>query len=187
MQQQGDSYNYYTENIGSKKLFFKEYRNNHISKTIVEIYHALHRYTSKQTKEVYFGDITLDGQKIDTRKIRILELDPTWVHEATEITTKEHIVITNPDYIPGKTLKEYEDQLWTDMTLNICDAISRHIETITKVNFTDMYGVAPINVKIIIKDNRAELIVTDMSCNIRSFFHSWKNAVILDQLLHKAS
>lgn len=53
---------------------------------------------------------------------------------------------------------------------------------ISKVKFIDMYGVVPINVKIHIKNNTAELIVTDISCNIKNFFHCEKNAVILDNL-----
>jgi len=49
-----------------------------------------------------------------------------------------------------------------------------------------MYGVVPINVKVHIKDGNTELIVTDISCNIRNFFYSGKNAVILDGLLDQA-
>ena len=109
--QTGDAYSFYTENIGDKELFFKEYRHDYISKTILGIYHTLHNYVSSKTKEVYFGDITLDGKKIDKRNIRILELDPKEIHEATEISTKVPILTTNPPYIPGKTLQEYEDQL----------------------------------------------------------------------------
>jgi hypothetical protein len=49
-----------------------------------------------------------------------------------------------------------------------------------------MYGIAPINVKIHIKDGNVELIVTDISCNIKNFFYTGKNAVILDTLGKKA-
>ena len=185
--QSGDAYKFYTENIGGQEIFFKEYKNDYIGKTILEVYHTLHNYVSSKTKEVYFGDITLDGKKIEKRNIRILRLDPKEIHEATEISTKVPILITNPPYIPGKTLQEYEDQLWSNIIRSICDAISKHIEMITKVKFTDMYGVAPINVKVHIKDNNVELIVTDMCCSIKNFFYSGKNAVILDNLIKEIS
>lgn len=182
----GDAYNYYVENIGDKEIFVKEYRKDHIAKTVLEVYHTLHHYMSKKEKKVYFGERFLDGQTIDTRTIKILDLDPQWVYEANDRESKQRTFITNPTYIPGKTLQEYEDQLWKNTIQCICDAITKYIETITKVNFTDMYGVVPINVKVHIKDGNAELIVTDISCNIRNFFYSGKNAVILDGLLHQA-
>ena len=76
MQQSRDSYRYYAEKIGSQERFFKEYKEDRISKTILEIYHVLHNHLSKQEKDVYFGDITLDGKKIEKWNIRILPLDP---------------------------------------------------------------------------------------------------------------
>ncbi|EKD24823.1 MAG: hypothetical protein ACD_80C00148G0001 [uncultured bacterium (gcode 4)] len=183
----GDSHRCYTENIWDKENFFKEYKKKHISKAILEIYHTLHQYMSTKDTEVYFGDITLDGEIINKRNIKILNLDPKSIYESTEIETKNSILITNPTYIEGKTLKDYEDQLWKNTTQCICDAITRYIETLTKVKFTDMYGVTPNNIKIHIKDNNAELIITDISCNIRNFFHSGKNAVALDELCQKNS
>lgn len=183
MQNSGDANNYYTENISNKEIFTKEYKQEHIYKYILEAYHTLHQYMAIKEKEVYFGDLTIDGQKIDTRKINILDLNPRWIYETSNIETKESLLITNPTYISGKTLKDYEIQLWKETNQRICDAITRYIETLTKINFTDMYGVSPINVKIDIQDNTAQLIVTDISCNIKNFFHSGKNAVILDELI----
>ncbi|HBB03952.1 TPA: hypothetical protein DCZ39_03560 [Patescibacteria group bacterium] len=66
---------------------------------------------STKDTEVYFGDITLDGEIINKRNIKILNLDPKSIYESTEIETKNSILITNPTYIEGKTLKDYEDQL----------------------------------------------------------------------------
>jgi hypothetical protein len=111
MQESGDSYRYYVENIGGKESFFKEYRKNHIGKTILEIYHILHNYVSKQEKEVYFGDIAIKGKNIDTRKIKILELDTQGIHKTTDLQTKTPLLITNPRYIAGKTLKDYEEEI----------------------------------------------------------------------------
>ncbi len=187
MESHSDSCRYYSEQMKDKEIFFKEYKENHINKTILEVYHILHHHMSEKDKNgIYFGDIIIDGQTIDTRNIKILDLDPQWIYEANEIETKDDILITNPTYIPGKTLKDYEDQLWKSTIQHICEAITKHIETITKVNFTDMYGIAPINVKIHIKDGNVELIVTDISCNIKNFFYTGKNAVILDTLGKKA-
>lgn len=182
----GDSYRYYVENIGDKEVFFKEYKKWHITKTTLEIYHTLHHHLAKKEKEVYFNDIVVDGRRIERRKIKILDLDPEWIYETNNIETKKDILITTPIYISWKTLKDYEDQVWEKTIQNICDAIGRYIETISKVSFGDMYGVAPINVKIHIKDHTAELIVTDMSCNIKNFFYSGKNAVILNNLFNQS-
>ena len=178
----GDAHTYYVENIGNKEIFSKEYKKERTEKIALEIYHLLHHYMSTKNKDAYFGDTILDGTIIDNRNISILDLDFQWIYEATNTKNKEEILITNPTYIPGKTLKDYEDQLWKEKTQQICDAITRYIEMISKVKFIDMYGVVPINVKIHIKNNTAELIVTDISCNIKNFFHCEKNAVILDNL-----
>ena len=57
-------------------FFRKEYKEERISRSILELYHMLHERLSKTEKEIYFGEIMLNGQMIDTWKIRILELDP---------------------------------------------------------------------------------------------------------------
>lgn len=182
----GDFYRYYAENIGGKEVFFKEYKKWHINKTTLEIYHTLHHHLAKQEKEVYFGDVVLDWNTIERRNIKILDLDPEWIYEINDIETKKDILITTPIYIPWKTLKDYEDQIGPRTTQHICEAIERYIEMLSKVSFSDMYGVAPINVKVQIKDHTAELIVTDISCNIKNFFYSGKNAVILDNLFKES-
>ena len=185
MESHGDSCRYYSEQIKDKEIFFKEHKENYINKTILEMYHTLHHHMSKHDKNgVYFGDIIIDGQKIDTRNIKILDLDPEWVYEANEIETKDDILITNPIYVPGKTLKDYQDQIEKRTIENICDAITRYIELITQVRFTEMNCITPNNIKLHIKGNIAELIVTDISCSIRNFFYAEKNAVVLDKL-HK--
>jgi hypothetical protein len=77
MESYGDSCRYYSEHIKDKEIFFKEHKENYISKIILEMYHILHHHMSgKDKKGVYFGDIIIDGQKIDTRNIKILDLDP---------------------------------------------------------------------------------------------------------------
>ncbi len=180
----GDSDSCYLEHIWRKEIFVKEYKKDYINKTILEIYHTLHHYMYTKKKEVYFGDISIDGRKIDIRSIEILDLDPQWIYETKNIETKETMLITNPTYVPWKTLNEYEDQLGKERTWAICEAITRYIEIISNIKFTDMYWVTPINVKVKIRGNIANLIVTDMSCSIKKFFYSWKNAVILDKLFN---
>jgi hypothetical protein len=182
MEWQWDAYNYYVESIGDKKLFFKEHRKERISKGILELYHTLHHSLTHQDKEVYFWDAKIEGKKIDTRKIHILDLDPKWIYEATNIENKEDVIVTNPKYIPGKILQEYESEIGKERVSMICDAITRSIEMKTKLKFTDMYWVTPNNIKVHIKDTTAELIVTDISCNIKNFFHTGENVIILDTL-----
>ena len=72
----GDCYRYGKERINGKDIFFKEYKAEYLSKERLEIYHALHHYLSSKESKVYFGDIVLDGEKINRRKIKILDLDP---------------------------------------------------------------------------------------------------------------
>ena len=185
MEWQWDAYNYYVENIGGKELFFKEHKKERISKNILELYHTLHHSLTHQDKEVYFWDTTIEGKKIDRRKIHILDLDPNEIYEVTNIENKENIILTNPAYIQGNTLQEYESEISKERVRMICDAITRNIEMKTKLKFTDMYWVTPNNIKVHIKDTTAELIVTDISCNIKNFFHTGKNIIILDEIQKK--
>ncbi len=177
-----DSYDCYKENIWDKERFFKEHKKERIGKSILELYHTLHHSLSNQSKEVYFWDAILENKKIEKRKIQILDLDPKGVYEATHIQDRKDIIITNPKYIPGKVLQDYEHELGKERIQMICNAITRDIEMKTKLKFIDMYGVTSNNVKIHINENIAELIVTDISCNIRSLFYTWKNAIILDNI-----
>jgi hypothetical protein len=57
---------------------------------------------------------------------------------------------------------------------------------LTQVHFTDMNWITPNNIKIHIKENTADLTVTDISCSIKNFFNTEKNAVVLDTLGKKA-
>jgi hypothetical protein len=76
MNNSGDAYAYYTETIHGQEIFTKEYDKKYISRHILELYHTLQQSVSSYKKEIYFGECTLEGKKIDQREISILSLSP---------------------------------------------------------------------------------------------------------------
>ncbi len=181
MNTSGDTSAYYTETINNKEIFTKEYNTNYINKHMLELYHALQHNMSSYKKEIYLGDTILDGEKIEKREISIIKLDTKWIYEASTLH-KKNILITNPTYIPGKTLEEYENDIGKTRVHILCNNITQDIERKSGIMFTDMYGITPNNIKVHIKNHTAKLIITDISCNIHHVYHTGKNAVILDTL-----
>ncbi|MCF7834939.1 hypothetical protein K9M48_02690 [Candidatus Gracilibacteria bacterium] len=180
----GDATKYYSKTILGEKRFIKEFEPEYLSQDRIQSYHIIHKYLSKYTKDVYFGDIEIDGKKIENRKINILSLDPKLVFSKKNKKGKD-IIITNSEYIEGKTLEDYRDQIGDNIINSICDAITKYIQQLTGIEFTDMYGVTPINIKINIKDGTAYLVVTDISCNIRNLFYTGKNIIKIQELTNK--
>lgn len=179
-----DCYDYYVEKIHEHTIFIKEYDNNYISKHILELYHTLQKSLSSYKKEIYLGECSLEGKKIDKREIIILDLSPEEIYEASTLN-KKTILITYPKYIPGKTLKEYENEIGKTRIQILCDNITQDLQRKSGILFTDMYGITPNNIKVQIKENIAILIITDISCNIKHLYQTGKNALLLEQLLHQ--
>lgn len=179
-----DCINFFTEEIQWEKKFIKEFDEEYLSEDTLKDYHILHTYLGKYEKDVYFGDIEIDWEKIDNRNIRILPLDQELI--STQENKKwEFIIKTIAEYIEWKTLEYYRDKIWKDVINQISDSITRRISQLTWIEFTDMYWVKPINIKINIKDWTAYLIVTDISCNIKNLFYTWKNILKIKELAKK--
>jgi len=181
---QGDCIKYYSEIISWEKRFIKEFNPEYLSKDSIESYHILHKHLSNYEKDVYFGDIIINWIKIDNRKIKILCLDSLQISTEKNENWKE-IIKTNNQYIEWDTLEDYRDHLWDIVVNSISDSITRYIQQLTWINFTDMYWVKPINIKINIKNWIAYLTVTDISCNIKNLFYVWKNIIKIQEIIKK--
>lgn len=95
---------------------------------------------------------------------------------------KQSLLITHPEYIPGKTLKEYENEIGKMRIDILCNNITQDIQRKSGILFTDMYGITPNNIKVQIEGTTAKLIITDISCNIKYLYQTGKNALLLDTL-----
>ena len=111
-----DSEAFVTEEIAHPGIisFHKVWR-DHISKTLLEPYHAAHHFLA--SKEIPSLDIswTFDGYlhdefvkwNYDHVQLSVLDLDPTDIWSACAIDTCKEYIVTNPPYIDGACMFTY--------------------------------------------------------------------------------
>ena len=127
--------------------FHKVWR-DHISKTLLEPYHAAHHFLA--SKEIPSLDIswTFDGYlydefvrwNYDHIQLSVLDLDPTDIWSACAIDTRKEYIVTNPLYIDGACMFTYLQPVETRLAViqhikNFCAQYWIYIESRDSQNF----------------------------------------------------
>jgi len=171
------------ENSNWNKNLFKKYYTKTLDKakdyptfTLDDIkkYHKIQNETKLFSNEIILEDsITLLGNKINKFVIKILKLDKDNILEASDIKTKQKIIITNPKYIEWITFNEYLKNLEYIKTKEIKKLIIDNIDS-NKLSYPInswwfmLSQISTFNIKVSKIENWVMyLIITDIASKIK--------------------
>jgi hypothetical protein len=187
-----DSEAFGTEELGNPGVIaFHKVRRDHISKTLLEPYHAAHHMLSKEKIPLldivgrYKGSFdfqeqyALEGSEYPEEwlpfhaiQLHILDLDPDDISTACNIQTRKESVVTNPQYVDGDCMRIYLKFLSKEY--NYSDIIDRIMDHMRE--FCYQYGLYipwfdSQNFLITkLEDWILHITCTDLASDIRDFY-----------------
>ncbi len=143
------------------------------SKKDIQKYHKTQNETKLIKNKIPLKEsITLLGNKIDTILIDILTLDEQNIMHASDLKTKDKVIITNPPYIEWKTFNEYLKNIEYQKAKEIKQIITDNIISDRKtypMNWWNFYlsQISTFNIKVLsIKEWTIKLLITDIAHKI---------------------
>jgi len=140
----------------------------------IKKYHKIQNETELFSNEIVLeNSVTLLGNKINKFIIEILKLDENGIFEASDIKTKQKVIITNPKYVEWTTFNEYLKNLEYQKTKEIKKILIDNIDS-DKLSYSInswwfmLSQISTFNIKVTkIKNWIMYLIITDIAHKIK--------------------